>query len=678
MAPVPKGNSSRGVLCADVSGKLYSGTLRRETIPCLVKLCEGQQFGAIPGGGTAVPSLALFCAIRRAQALRRPLGALFLDLRAAFYMSLTEVSLGALLGTAAREELLVSIGFTTEEIAVFLADFVEGTPLLRQLLVKEGSAPAWHKAIADWHVRTWFCVAGGSRKCFTSSGTRPGDPLADEVFCFSFAVLLFRVRTQLAGIGISLSVAQSAGGVFGEMQESCEDVPPLAYMDDVVLLIEADTGVEVLQSIEIAASTFVVVGRSFGFDVNFAVGKSEALVINVGEGVMEARAQLRLFELSLDGAPAVPCLPLTGGGYLRIVQEYKHLGMWQSTTGHLARELKWRCSSAAVACNALARPCLAKADLPVGTRVHAARACVVSRCLHGAGAWPLLKRGQFELVERAYHKPFRVIAGVHGPPPEGQARTGNEVVRLALGVLPVEWEIVFARLAFAPKVTAAPPYVLALVASPGGASWRQALQWSLRALQLILPGKLGSLPCPLAQPADWEHFWQSYPGAWKGMLRLARKTLLATPSAGRAVMNECRPLSPIAARFARGNVSEDEGFLCGVCDAVFSTAAGANTHCGRVHRRGSIVSMKQYVLGSACPICLVDFRSRVRAVHHLRLRGDASNACRTAILGGAVLPADPAALAEADAIDKVARRAARATGSGPLATRGLFATQPEE
>ncbi len=182
MAPVPKGNSSRGVLCADVSGKLYSGTLRRETIPCLVKLCEGQQFGAIPGGGTAVPSLALFCAIRRAQALRRPLGALFLDLRAAFYMSLTEVSLGALLGSAAREELLVSIGFTTEEITVFLADFVEGTPLLRQLLVKEGSAPAWHKAIADWHVRTWFCVAGGSRKCFTSSGTRPGDPLADEVF----------------------------------------------------------------------------------------------------------------------------------------------------------------------------------------------------------------------------------------------------------------------------------------------------------------------------------------------------------------------------------------------------------------------------------------------------------------------------------------------------------------
>ena len=143
-------------------------------------------------------------------------------------------------------------------------------------------------------------------------------------------------------------------------------------------------------------------------------------------------------------------------------------------------------------------------------------------------------------------------------------------------------------------------------------------------------------------------------------------------------MNECRPLSPIAARFARGNVSEDEGFLCGVCDAVFSTAAGANTHCGRVHRRGSIVSMKQYVLGSACPICLVDFRSRVRAVHHLRLRDDASNACRTAILGGAVPPADPAALAEADAIDKVARRAARAIGSAPLATRGLYATQPEE
>jgi hypothetical protein len=251
-------------------------------------------------------------------------------------------------------------------------------------------------------------------------------------------------------------------------------------------------------------------------------------------------------------------------------------------------------------------------------------------------------------------------------------------VRLALGVLPVEWGIALARLAFAPKVTAAPPYVLALVASQGGASWRQALHWSLRALHLLLPTKLGSLPCPFAQPAAWERIWQGYPGAWRGMLRLARKTLLDTPGAGRMVMVACRPLSPVAARCARGNVSEDEGFLCGVCDAVFSSAAGANTHCGRVHRCGSIVSMKQYVLSSACPICLVDFRSRVRAVHHLRLRDDANNTCRTAILNGAVLPASHAALAEADAEDKAIRRAASSIGSGPLATRGLFAIRSDE
>ena len=63
----------------------------------------------------------------------------------------------------------------------------------------------------------------------------------------------------------------------------------------------------------------------------------------------------------------------------------------------------------------------------------------------------------------AYHKPFRVVAGVHGPPPPGQQRIGNDSVRLQLGVVPVEWEIALARLAFAPNVSAAPPYVLVLV-----------------------------------------------------------------------------------------------------------------------------------------------------------------------------------------------------------------------
>jgi hypothetical protein len=184
MVPVTKGSSARGVLCSDVSGKLYSGTLRRETIPCLEEACEGHQFGAVPGGGTGVLSLALSCAIRRAAAARQPLGVLFLDIKAAFYSSLTEVTLRELLGPAARGALLESVGFTAEEVAAFLADFVDGTPLLARLLVAKEADLAWHRALADWHARTWFTVSGGQRKCSTPSGTMPGDPLADEIFCF--------------------------------------------------------------------------------------------------------------------------------------------------------------------------------------------------------------------------------------------------------------------------------------------------------------------------------------------------------------------------------------------------------------------------------------------------------------------------------------------------------------
>ena len=131
----------------------------------------------------------------------------------------------------------------------------------------------------------------------------------------------------------------------------------------------------------------------------------------------------------------------------------------------------------------------------------------ISRCLHGAGAWPLLKRGHFDKVARAFRKPCTSIEGGHRPPLAGQPHICNAAVRVQLAVLPLEWELVFARLAFAPKVSAAPSYVLDMVVSEGGAAWRSALTWPLKALRLLSPTKLGVLPPPSLRPEVWEQFY---------------------------------------------------------------------------------------------------------------------------------------------------------------------------
>ncbi len=110
--------------------------------------------------------------------------------------------------------------------------------------------------------------------------------------------------------------------------------------------------------------------------------------------------------------------------------------------------------------------------------------------------------------------------------------------------------------------------------------------------------------------------------------------------------------------------SEDEGFLCGICDAVFATMGrGANTHRGRVHRIGTMVPIKEFVASRRCPVCGKDIRTRLRAVHHF------SAETTLAMSAGE----DAATLAAADAVDRATRRVAKALGLSPLASLGQYA-----
>ncbi len=60
-------------------------------------------------------------------------------------------------------------------------------------------------------------------------------------------------------------------------------------------------------------------------------------------------------EVAVDGESPRHLLPLEGGGLLRIVTQYKHLGVWRSANGELGRELAHRSAAGLAASSALAR-----------------------------------------------------------------------------------------------------------------------------------------------------------------------------------------------------------------------------------------------------------------------------------------------------------------------------------
>ena len=56
------------------------------------------------------------------------------------------------------------------------------------------------------------------------------------------------------------------------------------------------------------------------------------------------------------------------------------------------------------------------------------------------------------------------------------------------------------------------------------------------AMQQMLPGKLGSMPSPLAVPTAWTELWCGFPGQWHALLRALQRTVVENPTKAAEVL----------------------------------------------------------------------------------------------------------------------------------------------
>jgi hypothetical protein len=63
---------------------------------------------------------------------------------------------------------------------------------------------------------------------------------------------------------------------------------------------------------------------------------------------------------------------------------------------------------------------------------------------------------------------------------------------------------------------------------------------------------------------------------------------------------------------------EADEFLWGICSSWLLTAASVNSDRANAHRAGMATVAKAYVSGVRCPVCGVDYLSRLRVIQHLR------------------------------------------------------------
>ena len=114
-------------------------------------------------------------------------------------------------------------------------------------LKRQGVAACWRKmAAADFHEEPWFGLSGSRKQVRTNVDTRPGDPLADVVFALTFLSFQMSLEQFLVQVGASVRVPRRLGGIFGTGEPVQETLPRPAYMDDLAILLEADSYPELL------------------------------------------------------------------------------------------------------------------------------------------------------------------------------------------------------------------------------------------------------------------------------------------------------------------------------------------------------------------------------------------------------------------------------------------------
>lgn len=268
MAAVPKKPrvpmtlaTGRGILCSSHTGKLLAKVCRGQLVRSLRAAAGPLQFGAVPKGGVELPGHAVRLFTAASSALKLSRAVLFTDIKPAFYTTMVEAAVGPLLSVEQRVRRLTGLGFTELEVK-YIRHLVEEAP---DGFTQHGAAGHWVRLARDWHTGANFRVKGGSSWLLPDDGTRPGDPLADVVFCGAFFRFQQHLVMSLEASGLVATLPVAGQHVFdnGEAPEAVGLLPP-TFMDDLAVLVQADDAIALCGRVVAAAEATIASAKQFG------------------------------------------------------------------------------------------------------------------------------------------------------------------------------------------------------------------------------------------------------------------------------------------------------------------------------------------------------------------------------------------------------------------------------
>ncbi|CAE7949191.1 unnamed protein product [Symbiodinium sp. KB8] len=458
-------------------------------------------------------TMGFFCARSFLDFTRRkqiPAAILFSDISAAYYSVVRELLTGGKLQGASLEELAASLSLSNEDL-----QFMQSVLAEEPVLAGAGSQDLLAALTRELHSGTWFLMQQDDQLVRTRRGTRPGSSLADVLYALLFIQVLRR-RGNFSDLGLRPIVPWSGardlapfdGRVAGTTSVEVQD---LIYADDLATCIIAATAGALPQAIQDVASQSFDTLAGHGLRSNIGPKKTAALMSVVGAGSREVRRAV-----FTEGRGRVPVLRERGPGvWLDIVSQYRHLGSVIAHDGSLVPEIKAKLQAARTCfhegkAKVFCAPCVA-----LERRVRLFRVHVLSTLFAGAGAWPLLCKTSWRLLETGLYNMIRQLLRLK---PEQDQRWTHQQMLAAVGLPSLEGFLALERLRFLAQLSRGGPdaaFALLQQSPRAQGAFKEAEQWLLQAVGATgAPGTFSD-----KWPA-WEALFAQV-GRWKGLLKRA-------------------------------------------------------------------------------------------------------------------------------------------------------------
>ena len=453
---------------------------------------------------------------------------------------------------------------------------------------------------------TWFVVDTQQEIVqATARGTTPGSPLADLLYQFVSEVAVRCLAQHLRDEGVAAGLT-TQGRV-------CHALPQ-SWLDDVALLLEAPDAASVAGCTARAMSLAHQYLALTGVCVNYAAGKTEAIVLLAGRGVQAARKAL-----FLDQAGCI-AVHLPGGDcrQLRCVTQYTHLGTTREHTASSLAAISKREQQTREVLQPFRRRIMANHALSRPERQELFKSMILAKFLHGLGTLEMSGQQAYGTFVAKYMGLVRsVVRPLYGVP--CRRLTDDQVCSLLAVVTPREAADIAVMRTWACVAKRGDDYLHGCL---HGSHWeKEAWQAVARVAKVAGDPALSAFARNQDQPAGLQGFPLS-PRQARNMLRHFRRAcVLGRASVCESALKKARAHEAadqkglVYMRVECDRLYRASCFRCRHCALVFDSGAALGSHLSKVHSHAAPAA---FGFGTACEVCRKQFWSTGRLREHLR------------------------------------------------------------